>query len=310
MKTFETIFQEFLERCDGEYSYRNYNRRLSLFVDLYGTTPITQITPKMVNEWSQQIKKKGYSPITNFGYWQAAKAVFNYAVNTGEINRSPAAHLKIGSYVPEQVNLPNEDDVQKVTDLAQKFTFCRNLVMCRRAALWLLSLESGARLGELQAMRYKALKKALDDGPDKAGVYWIESSGKTGKALISFTEPTALALRNYFELRPNSSAHLAFLSVREPFEGLTKRGVQNDFQDLCKAAGVKNIYPHHLRHRLGTLLGSIDPKVAQLKLGHSKIETTLKHYYHPNRERVGELTARLAPTQLVFAKPLPDVPAD
>lgn len=63
---------------------------------------------------------------------------------------------------------------------------------------------------------------------------------------------------------------------------LWPRNFVRTFHRLCRLAGVRRIKPHHLRHGVATLLKDlgVQPRDAQLILGHAHISTTMQIYQH------------------------------
>ena len=57
---------------------------------------------------------------------------------------------------------------------------------------------------------------------------------------------------------------------------------EREFDKLIKAANVRRIKFHGLRHTCATLMlaNGVPPHVAQRRLGHSKVEMTLNIYSH------------------------------
>jgi integrase len=63
---------------------------------------------------------------------------------------------------------------------------------------------------------------------------------------------------------------------------LDPRNVSRRFGDLCKAAGIRHIRLHDLRHTCATLLlaQGVAPRVVMETLGHSGISLTMNTYIH------------------------------
>ncbi|MFD3425285.1 tyrosine-type recombinase/integrase [Nocardia fluminea] len=63
---------------------------------------------------------------------------------------------------------------------------------------------------------------------------------------------------------------------------LWPRNFVRTFHRLCRLADVRRIKPHHLRHGAATLLKNlgVQPRDAQLILGHAHISTTMQIYQH------------------------------
>ena len=71
---------------------------------------------------------------------------------------------------------------------------------------------------------------------------------------------------------------------------------QREFARLIKAAGVKRIKFHGMRHTVATLMLSagVPAHVVQRRLGHSKIEMTLGVYAHALPSMQQDAAQRLA----------------
>lgn len=164
----EDRFSEFIETCRGqsECNRRNYRQRLSGFLAVHGAKPASACTPADVNTWHRELQKRGLAPATLAGYRQALKAFFNYCVQVGDIPRSPAAHLTIGSFsTSRRDKLPHEPDVQAVTAVAREWSGSDIPQRVRDGLIWLLSLQSGARLGEIRNLRLEDIVTSLRIGP-------------------------------------------------------------------------------------------------------------------------------------------------
>ena len=71
--------------------------------------------------------------------------------------------------------------------------------------------------------------------------------------------------------------------------------MQNRFKKLLRAAGVRNINFHALRHTFATdcvQLG-FDPKTLSLILGHADVGVTLNTYVHPSLSTIRTMMERL-----------------
>lgn len=65
---------------------------------------------------------------------------------------------------------------------------------------------------------------------------------------------------------------------------------------LAKAAGLPILTPHELRHTYGTraVEAGLDIKVLSKMMGHSKVQTTLQLYVHPNTKQMHDAQQALA----------------
>ncbi len=295
----EDRFAEFIEvlRGQSEHNRRNYTHRLRAFLDTHRGKPAAAITSADVNAWHRTLQRRRLAPATLSGYRQALKAFFNYCVTVGDIDRSPAAHLIIGSFASDRSDvLPVEADVQAVTELAYQWIDSGHPQRTRDGLIWLLSLYSGPRLGEIRNLLLDDVAAALRAGPDAHGVYRAPSFGKTKRAHIRFAAPVDRAFRAWLALRPPIRDPECFTTTRptrsksDPVpvcRALTHSAATHIYESICAAAGVTPpILSHALRHRLGdTTTRLYGPKVAAILLNHrdwQQPNTAIAFYHHPD----------------------------
>ena len=287
-------FREFLETARGQSACnrRNYEQRLRTFLEAHGCKPAGAVTAADVNAWHRELEKRHLASATLAGYRQAIKALFNYCVEAGDIARSPAAHLAVGSFASSRADkLPPEDAVARVTALAWERAAGPNPQWIRDSLIWLLSLYSGPRLGEIRNLLRADAEAALRLGPDAYGVYRVTTTGKTGRVSIRFAGNVAEVLSAWLAVRPPSSAPECLITTRPDdaggYRALTRSAASHIYERLCATAGVQPpIFSHALRHRLGDLTTrQFGPKVAAILLNHRDWETAataIAFYHHPN----------------------------
>lgn len=295
----EDRFGEFLENCRGqsEHSRRNYQQRLKRFLQIHGAKPAIGIKPADVNAWHRELQSRRLAPATLAGYRQALKAFFNYCVEEGDILKSPAAHLTIGSFATSRIDkLPFEPDVQKVTDLAHVWLSSKDSRKVRDALIWLLSHQSGPRLGEIRNLRLTDVTNALRTGPDTYGVYRVPTTGKTGRVHIRFTANLTDPIERWIAFRPRTPTPELFTTIRATrptadgklaIRALTRSAANQIYVSICSAAEVSPpIFSHALRHRLGHITTQqFGPKVAAILLNHRNWQqpsTAIAFYHHPD----------------------------
>ena len=282
-------------RGQSDCNRRNYRHRLRGFLDRHGRQPAAAITAADVNRWQRELQKRGYAVATLAGYRQALKAFLNYCIEVGDINRSPAAHLAIGSFASSRADkIPVEENVVRVCALAHEYLVSDHQQCTRDGLIWLLSCHSGPRLGEIRALLLADVEASLRAGPDEYGVYRVASTGKTGRITIRFAGQIADGLRAWLALRPPTPDPACFVTTRSPYRALTRSAANHIYESLCTAAGVAPaIHSHALRHRLGDLTTrQFGPKVAAILLHHrdwQRAATAIAFYHHPE-----EADARLA----------------
>ncbi len=295
----EDRFGEFLESCRGqsEHSRRNYQQRLKDFLRAHGAKTAAEIKPADINAWHRELQRRRLAPATLAGYRQAIKAFFNYCVEIGDIAKSPASHLTIGSFASSRSDkIPFEPDVQKVTDLAFAWLASNSPRQVRDGLIWLLSHQSGPRLGEIRNLLLTDVINSLRAGPDAYGVYRVSTTGKTGRVYIRFAESLAESFERWITLRPATPAPQLFTTTRAlrptsdgalTIRALTRSAANQIYASICSAAGVSPpIFSHALRHRLGHITTQqFGPKVAAILLNHRNWQqpsTAIAFYHHPD----------------------------
>lgn len=151
------------------------------------------------------------------------------------------------------------------------------------------------RRGEILALRWKdidldrglvAVRRSLEE--TSSGLHFKEP--KTPRSRRSITLP-ASAIEMLRSLRADQAAARLRLGLGADVDWLVcsmpdgrplrPRGITKAFAQLARSLGVTATF-HTLRHTHATLLlqSGIHPKVAQERLGHSSISTTIDLYSH------------------------------
>jgi integrase len=293
----ESAFEQFLSQLSGQSreNLRNYRHRLRRFLDTHGRASPALITRAHVNEWHRELLSHGRAPATIAGYRQALKSFLRWCQINDHLATNPADHLKTGSFIPQRVKIPLEEDVQRVTAHAVQNLNTADPLAVRRALAWLYVLESGARLGGIHALSVAEVNRALNHYSTATTLSLI-SYEKTGPATHNVSTNTINALRRYLQLRPATKSRQLLVSGRFPHPPLSKQTIQKDFEAICLAVDVATIYPHALRHRVGDIITrSISAKVAQIKLGHADVKTTLQYYHNADNADLVAATIAVSP---------------
>jgi integrase len=174
------------------------------------------------------------------------------------------------------------------------------------AALFALALDSGARKGELCGLKWPDVDleagtvtfvrqlvkpgREPEFGPVKNGVpRTVDLADETVELLKTHRRCQAeLKMRNrtaYHDLGLAFAKEWGDLHGREDSLGLPLQSNnigQREFARVLKAANVKKITVHGLRHTSATLLlkAGVPAHVVQRRLGHKRIEITLSIYAH------------------------------
>jgi integrase len=202
----------------------------------------------------------------------------------------------------------HEDVARNVWDAdeARKFLAAAKAAGAQPAALYAFALDSGARKSELCGLQWGDLDlekgtvtfirqltktgRAPEFGPVKNGVpRTVDLAAETVELLKAHKRAQAeLKMRNrtaYHDLGMVFAKEWGDLHGREDSLGLPLQSNnlgQREFARILKAAKVKTITVHGLRHTSATLLlkAGVPAQVVQQRLGHKRIEITLGIYAH------------------------------
>jgi integrase len=175
------------------------------------------------------------------------------------------------------------------------YALVRGAASDQDAAIYLTAAFTGLRRGELVALRWRD----VDFGRRHIRVTasYTESgltSPKSGKIRsVPMAPLVAEAVARLGNGRPSSGdADLVFPGMRGGY--LDASALYRRYKVALRAAGLRNLRFHDLRHTFGTqVIGNPRVSILQLKewMGHADIDTTMKYLHFAPRERDAELVA-------------------
>jgi integrase len=247
-------------------------------------------------------KPGGLSPQSRRHVHRILKAALGRAVEQQVIARNPADVVAR--------HLPRVERRQMTTLTAEQAA--RLLEAIKRSRVYwpvLIALSTGMRRGEILALRWKNIDL------DRGVVRVVESLEQT-KAALRFKAPKteksrvvtlpSFVLEELRWLKRRQAEELLALGVRQSGETLAcgrhdgepmpPRSLTHEFAKVAgRVQDVPRVRFHDLRHSHATQLLSagVHPKVAQERLGHSTITTTLDLYSHVTETMQEDAAAKL-----------------
>jgi integrase len=239
------------------------------------------------------------------------------AVKAGMVTRNVAMFV---SNKPKKLAQQDVLDHVWTADEAAKFLAVAKAAGAQPAAFYSLALDTGARKGELAAVRWADLDLAsgrltIQRTLLKGGVAPVFGTTKTKVVrCVELAAETIALLRTHrarqAEIKLRNRQHYRDLGLifAKEWGDLHNRAEslggplqvntigQREFGRLIKRAGVKRIKFHGMRHTVATLMLSagVPAHVVQRRLGHSKIEMTLGIYAHALPSMQQDAAAKLA----------------
>lgn len=270
----------------GEYkasTRHSYHYPMQSMSDWLGPArPITDIKPEMLIEYFQWVRQKDYAPATVRKHLKTIKTFWNWCVRVfDEIERSPARSLrsvKVPTAVDRSKAMQN-DELAAVLDAVR--------YKPRDYALILFLADTGCRRGGAVGLR-------LED------INWENNRAKVTEKgererLVEFGDKCAAALIKWLAVRSKSYA-ISGEKLRDGTvcvyvfsrhgEAMKAENVSLIIRRACKAAGIRVLSSHSLRHRKGHELADarVNPTIAATALGHASVHTYLEHYAPHDQE--------------------------
>jgi integrase len=259
------------------------------------------------NSWAiggrRDRKGGGLSPRTRRHIHRILRSALARAVEQQLLSRNPADAFR--------KRLPKVERREMLTLTAEQSTHLLNAIKHTRV-YWpaLMALATGMRRGEVLALRWKnvdlehgivRVMESLEQTKDGGLRFKAPKSDRTR----AVTLPT-FAIEELRRLKRQQAEDLLTLGIRQTGETLLcaradgepmqPRSLTHEFSRLiARQKGLPRVRYHDLRHSHATelLRAGVHPKVAQERLGHSTISTTLDLYSHVTDTMQSDAAARL-----------------
>ena len=153
----------------------------------------------------------------------------------------------------------SDEEICRLTD---------SCVNCRELAMIDFLNYTGVRVSELCKLNIEDINFITREGI-------VKGKGKKER-IIYINANVKIHLMKYLEFRIDNNPAL-FVTEREPYDRLTKSGVEYIVSKVGQRAGVSNCHPHRFRRTLATRLIDRGVPIEQVQsiLGHNKLDTTL-----------------------------------
>ncbi len=246
-------------------------------VPYFGDTPIGRITHEDVERFMSRLRRKGLAPKSVKNYLSTLHSVFDYALRKRWIGENPC----------RLVNKPKTDD----SDPDIRFLTLDELEAVIRAipdddprgaverVLYRVAAMTGMRQGELLGLRWQ-------------DVDWLVAKVRVRQSFVrgEFGKPKSKRSSRGVPLAMRVASELEALHRRSAYQGdsdlvfahpetgnpLDRSKVLKRLKLHCRAAGVREIRFHDLRHTFGTTMAAsgVPLRTLQEWMGHRDIKTT------------------------------------
>ncbi len=215
--------------------------------------------------------------------WEVLRASMRDAVALGYIPASPLGSLRAPKRPRREYATLSEAELRRFFELARTDRFY---------ALFVLAAQTGARKGELLALRWSdvdlrqgvlRIRKSLSEVDGDHTVEDTKTAGSRRELRIPAVALEALKAHRKRQLREGKIGAPVFCDRKGGWVRVSNFH-RRHWAPLLKAAGLdgRGLRFHDLRHTMATLLlrRRVDAKTIASLLGHSDVRTTLTVYAH------------------------------
>lgn len=284
-------------------TYEMYEELMRLHIKpQIGHIPLKDIRPDHIQKLYNDKFKNGR--IDGSGGLSAGSIKRMHNLLHGALNQAMKNGLVIRN-VSDATTLPKQEKKPiRILSIDEHSNFLKALEGERLRALFMLELGTGARLGEILAVRWKDINldegsmyvkqsirrvKTDDPGPAKTKLIFQTPKTEAGERIIPLPDQIVTELREHSDrqLREKQIAGELYEDYELVFctelgMPIDPRNLRKIFYRISEKAGISGVTFHALRHSYATRLleANEHPKVVQEILGHSDIAMTLNTYSH------------------------------
>lgn len=270
-----------------------------------GAVPLADLTPEQVAAWLAEVGRKTtragqlLSPRRVAMTRATLRMALKYATKHRMIPSNPADLVDAPRQEPKTVEAFTLAEAHALDDAAEGRRLC---------SLYRVAWRTGLRMGELLALRWGDIDfDASTVTVERNMVYvngrWHVQSPKTERGLRSLplTKTVAAELRAHRARQAEERLRAgearednALVFCTGTGRPLLKGNVERDYRAVRKAAGIRELGFHSLRHTYATLAkgGGIAIEDISRALGHESPAFTAKVYAHVTAEGLREASAR------------------
>jgi integrase len=267
----------------------------------FGSDFVADLTPADVQALLAAMAKAGKAPKTILNVYTSLSSIFDYCVAQGWRADNPCGPVdapSIGEADPEGINYLDAGEIEallRAVDLTDPYGSTDR-------ALYAVAAKCGLRQGELLALRWRDVDWAAERLRVRASFdRKVEKAPKTKSGRRSPPLPLSVAAELERHSRVTSYGGPDDLVFPNPETGghLDHSKLSRRYRAALKAAGLRALRFHDLRHTYGTRLAAAGVDLIKIKtwMGHKEISTTMIYaHYAPGEDEAATVEAAFAAT--------------
>lgn len=260
------------------YEYAGGIRQLT---ERFGNKNVFEITPKMVQEYLNELYLHGKSKSTINKRKYLIQQIYRYINLQGVAVTSPCILVKAPRMAGQESRRPlSEDEIRQIISN-------RHIEPFGFYAFCLLFL--GLRRSEMMALRWQDIDFQQEIIHINKVVVYLNSKPQLNYVLKNGWREREIPIPDLLldELKRLAPNKTGFIFADQPKKLLNENTINRRWAAYRDAAGLGNVTQHMVRHTYATLLydAKIDAKAAAALMGHRDERTTLLVYTHINKER-------------------------
>lgn len=286
------LFKNVAEEWENEHfprlqnnSLKSYKPALASAKEYFGDFSITEIKSVHIQQYLDQLLKKGYAAKTIKNRMLVISLIIKHALLNEYIQIDPCQRVSLPQNLPKAKREAASSNDEKIISKSTDKDF---------GILAYLFLTTGCRRGEAAALQPKDIDLTAKTISISKTVEWIGNTPQikncpktdAGFREIPITDKLIKLLSPFMKQ--------TYIFENSKGELLDNSQFTRGWDKYVKETGI-SCTPHQLRHSYATMLfdAGIDVKTAQKWLGHADINTTLGIYTHISEKRLEKTTNKI-----------------
>lgn len=293
--TISQLVDEYIDRARARITDRTaltYQKRKQTMIDpAIGMRKVVDIKPLDVQRWVDSLGRNAkYKPSTIHAVVAIMMGALREAAVLGVTDRHVGQGVRRPKIQRPETETWTKDEVMRILETVEGDEIY--------AALYHVAITTGARPGELRALKWDCInfdtglitiKRTITKGDNGSERIVDRTKSKQTRAIAVVPEVVTLLRWHRARQRERQIAHAAWQNLNVVFDRgdghwLYQSRWLRDHIVFCEKAGVRRIRHHDIRHTSATLELETGThiKLVSERLGHSTVSMTLDRYTHPS----------------------------